>query len=364
MGYTDIVTKEYMRENAVFADAFNYFIYNGEQVIMPENLHELDTTELSLPLGSENTSNNSSHDSVQKYRDILKSAVIKRDNKVAYIILGIENQSDVHYAMPVRNIIYDALQYGKQVSDISAAHRKNEADINKKHSRSEYLSGFYKDDYIKPVITLVMHFGAEKWDGPLSLYDMMDIDDPKLMELIQNYRIHIVEPAGMAGSDLLKFSTSLREVMGCIKYSDNNKKLRAFIDDNPRMTMNINAARVISAVTNIKLDNYSDTEVIDVCKAIEDMIEEGKAEVREEMAQAFKDMIEKGSAEGTSEGIAEVRREMIQAFKDMIDEGRVEGKFNILADLVRDGLITLSEAAKRADMSEYDFQSALNKGFN
>lgn len=65
-------------------------------------------------------------DAVQKYRDILKSAVIKQDDVAAYILLGLENQSDIHYAMPVRNNIYDALQYGKQVPDISARHRKRD----------------------------------------------------------------------------------------------------------------------------------------------------------------------------------------------------------------------------------------------
>ena len=43
-----------------------------------------------------------------------------RDDEAAYILLGSENQTDIHYAMPVRNIIYDALQYGKQVADIAA----------------------------------------------------------------------------------------------------------------------------------------------------------------------------------------------------------------------------------------------------
>ena len=31
MGTVDIVTKEYMRENAIFADAFNYLIYGGKK---------------------------------------------------------------------------------------------------------------------------------------------------------------------------------------------------------------------------------------------------------------------------------------------------------------------------------------------
>ena len=49
MGTADIVTKEYMRENTVFADAFNYLIYNGKKVIDPAKLKEIDPTEIALP---------------------------------------------------------------------------------------------------------------------------------------------------------------------------------------------------------------------------------------------------------------------------------------------------------------------------
>ena len=121
MGHGDIVTREYMRKNEIFADAFNYMIYGGRQVIEPEELQELDTAELALPFGAED-SQSAAQESVQKYRDILKSAVIKRDEHAAYILLGIENQQKVHYAMPVRNMLYDALQYDKQVKAVSYAY--------------------------------------------------------------------------------------------------------------------------------------------------------------------------------------------------------------------------------------------------
>lgn len=49
IGVADAITKEYMRGSKVFADAFNYFIYGGEQVVDPEFLHELDTTEIGIP---------------------------------------------------------------------------------------------------------------------------------------------------------------------------------------------------------------------------------------------------------------------------------------------------------------------------
>ena len=58
MGATDDVTKEYMKDNNVFADAFNYLIYNGRQVIKPSSLQELDTTEIALV----------EDDKIQKYR--------------------------------------------------------------------------------------------------------------------------------------------------------------------------------------------------------------------------------------------------------------------------------------------------------
>ncbi len=37
MGLENVVTKEYMRENTVFADAFNYLIYDGERFLIRKN---------------------------------------------------------------------------------------------------------------------------------------------------------------------------------------------------------------------------------------------------------------------------------------------------------------------------------------
>ena len=162
MGTVDIVTKEYMRENAIFADAFNYLIYGGKKVIDPAGLTEIDTA----------TSAVGKKDALQKYRDVLKAAVIKQDEKMSYVLLGVENQTDVHYAMPVRNAIYDALQYGKQVSDIAAGHRRRQKDYSGKPG-GEYLSGFLKEDHIKPVITLVIHFGAATLYRPSYLLSVL-----------------------------------------------------------------------------------------------------------------------------------------------------------------------------------------------
>ena len=310
MGLADTVTKAYMKDNSVFADAFNYLIYGGEAVVDPKQLQELDTTEIALPFGSQDEDGKQPEEAVQKYRDVLKSAIIKQDDEAAYILLGIENQTDIHYAMPVRNIIYDALQYGKQVADIAAKHRASDGDA-KGHSRGEYLSGFYKEDKITPVITLVLHFGANEWDG--SLHEMMAVKNKNLLNFVQDYQIHLIDPAKLSAEDLERFSSSLREVIGYIKYSKDKKRVSEFLTDNPRMLIEANAARVIKAVTNTPLDIPEGAEVIDVCKAVE----------------------------------------------EMMNESEERGELRMLVQLVRDGDLKLERAAEKAKMTVEQFEKVM-----
>ena len=300
MGTADMVTKEYMRENAIFADVFNYLIYGGKKVIDPAGLTEVDTA----------TSAVGKKDALQKYRDVLKAAVIKQDEKMSYVLLGVENQTDVHYAMPVRNAIY-ALQYGKQVSDIAAGHRRSQKDYSGK-TGGEYLSGFLKEDHIKPVITLVIHFGAEEWDGPLSLHEMMPIRDMEILSYVENYRIHLIDPAKLTEEELNKFSTSMREVMGYIKYSNNKEKLLDFLRTDTHKSIEMNAARVIKTITKTPIKISEEKEGIEMCQAIEELIAESEA---------------RGEVRGKAEGMIEMCLEMNIPKKGIIK--RLQDKLNI-----------------------------------
>ena len=285
-------------------------------MIQPERLQELDTTELVQLIAK---GKNNKNESVQKYRDILKAAVIMEDENADYLLLGIENQTEIHYAMPVRNMIYDALQYGNQVAAIAAQNVKEK----KAPTRAEFLSGFYKADKLRPVITLVLHFGADPWDGATSLHEMMYFPLEEMRTFIQDYKIHLIDPAALKPDELEKFSTSLREVLGCIKYSKDKEKLSSFIRNNTRMMLEINAARVIQAITNITLDLSEEVEEVDMCKAIDDMMQDSR---------------EEGKAEGRTEGI-----------------------LFALTGLVRDGVLSIKDAAFRANMTESAFEAALKK---
>lgn len=72
MGAKDSVTKNYLSDNRRFADLCNYYLFDGEQVIRPEDLKEQDTTELLTAFGN---------NSKQKWRDLLKQAVVRRTDQ-------------------------------------------------------------------------------------------------------------------------------------------------------------------------------------------------------------------------------------------------------------------------------------------
>ena len=240
MGQKDISTKDYMKENTVFADAFNKFIYKGEQVIKPENLKPLDTDLTVIPYGADGAGA-----PTQKYRDVLKSATVMVDDRAAYLLLGIESQSEVNHAMPVRNMVYDALQYAAQVEEAARSHREarkagDPKELAKKPDGGEYLSGFYREDRLIPVITLAVYFGAGE------------------------------------------FQTSLREVMLFIKHSKDKTKLNEMVQKDDRFKrMDRSAARVVSSVTGVEFKVDEEEEKVDMCQALKEMMEEANCEGRE-----------------------------------------------------------------------------------
>ena len=111
-----------------------------------------------------------------------------------------------------------------------------------------------------------------------------------------------------------RFSSSLREVIGYIKYSKDKKRLSEFLIDNPRMLIEANAARVIKAVTNTPLDIPEGAEVIDVCKAVEEMMNE--SEERGELRMLVK-QVRKGRI--TIEQAAEDANMSVEQFKRVMD---------------------------------------------
>ena len=276
MGMADAVTKQYMKEKTVFADAFNFLLYNGENVILPQTLRELDTAEVVIPFTVDDKGKKQAQ-AVQKYRDILKMTTVMTDDKAAYVLFGVEAQTDIHYAMPVRNVIYDALQYGRQVTEISKRNRKNSGQT-------------------------------------------MAVTDKGLLQHIPDYRIKLIDPAGIDSDEMDKFHTSLREVLSYIKYSKDADKLAEYMNHNQRMEhLEVGAAQVIKEVTNTKFQIPKGMEEVNMCEAIEVLMK---------------------------------RRET---------EGITQGKLSLLKELVDDGTLTMEAAAGKVNMSVEEFKEYTKK---
>lgn len=58
---------------------------------------------------------------------------------------------------------------------------------------------------------------------------MMSTRNMELLSFVENYRVHLIDPATLTEEQLDQFSTSLKEVMGYIKYSKNKEKLLEFL---------------------------------------------------------------------------------------------------------------------------------------
>ena len=293
MGVKDTVTKDYMNDPRIFADAFNFLLYNGRQVILPEKLHSIDTTMIGIPYGADGTVI-----PVQKFRDNMKCLSAMTDDHAAYMILGVEDQSDIHYAMPVKDMVYDSLHYASQVEEAARSHRR---EVGKKVSSGEYLTGFYKEDRLIPVITLVVYFGPDKWDAPVCLHEMLSVTDEEILAFVPDYKINLIAPEGMSDEELDMFRTSLREVLMFIKYSKDKKQLKEHVENDPAFkNVEQKAGQVINVLTGVDFKMNECEEYVDMCQAMREIREDERREGREE-----------GRKEGLKEGIEASCRETI-----------------------------------------------------
>lgn len=293
MGKKDIIAKEYMSKPLYFADAFNASIFKGKQVVKAEQLflQEMDTAELGILLDDK------AQETVQKYRDILKKSILMHDNTTVFLLLGIENQMDIHYAMPVKNMIYDALNYGQQVRKTSELHKKE-----KKLKGAEFLSGFAKTDKIMPVVTLTVYFGNEHWDGPKCLTDMFPENiSSDILEVVNNYKLHIIVPKEI--QDFSVFKTDFGKAMEFIAASDDPQAIKKIKENKRFEQVYVDTVILMNACTRSNIEIPHGEEVMNVCRGIDMM----KAAERAE-----------GRAEGRAEEQLVSAKEFVQGIDNLI----------------------------------------------
>lgn len=274
MGVKDSKAKEYISDNARFSDLCNYVLFDGNKVINPNSLVEKDTTQVLSVFGIDKKQL-----VLQKWRDILKNVTIKYADDMYLVLIGIENQTDVHYAMPVKAMIYDALSYGQQINDAKRSHEK-EKDYG---SSAEFLSGFTKKDKLVPVITITVYMGTDNWDGPRSLYEMMGNIDKNILQ----------------------------------NASDKNKMESVLKKDPAFKKIDRETAAAINLFAGMNLKVNEKDEVVDVCKAWEEQKKSGQIEERIDIISKF---LENGGTKEEAKRMLEVSEEDIIMAEKRISE--------------------------------------------
>ena len=317
LGTKDSKAKEYLSDNTRFSEICNYVLFDGEKVIKPEDLKECDTTEVLSVFGIDRK-----QIVKQKWRDLLKSVSVKHTGQMYVILIGAEAQTDIHYAMPVKTMIYDALNYGEQVNEAKKRHRKN----RDYRSSDEFLSGFTLDDKLTPVITITLYLGTTQWDGPRSLAEMMPQMDERILPFINDYRINLLNPLEI--TDFSKFETGLRPLFELLKNASDEEKLNELItkdDTFTRVDVETVAAINLFVGTDIKYDEKE--EVVNMCKAWDDHKKRG---------------IQEGMQRGMQQGM---------------QQGRL---FEIYLS-VQEGDYSAKRGAEKAEMSLDEFEKAMSK---
>ncbi|WP_073092022.1 hypothetical protein [Selenomonas ruminantium] len=175
--------------------------------------------------------------------------------------------------MPIRNMLYDAMTLTEQVAATAKSHK---AAHNHGNDNAEFLSGFHRDDKVLPVITLVVYWGADEWDAPVTLREMY--------------------PEGLDES-ILKF----------IKHSKDKTELTNLVNNNQEYkSLDRLAAQTISVCSGQDFNFPVGEERIDVCKAIDDMVTDARNEG-----------IDVGRSQGRDEATHEGMRNVIATVKDL-----------------------------------------------
>ena len=264
VGQKDILLKDYFTPD-IFADAINAILYDGKSVVTPERMRTIDIETQRV----EDENGNVTADT--RLRDSAK--VVEVDDAI-YCLFAIEHQSVEDYTMPLRIMEYDVREYLRQVKSNKGVQVR-----------------------IKPIITIVMYWKADKWNQPVSVKDIFDkntvrwLEDNGLGGYIQDYRMHLFEPGTVKEEDLEKFKTELKDVIAYVKYSKSTEALKDY-NEKYKPDLTKSTVTLINELTNSKYVFIEGKERLDMCEAFEGLIEEGRAKGKaEELKEKYKSWV-------------------------------------------------------------------------
>ena len=296
----DHLTKTYIGQDEIFADAVNYAVYNGEKIILPEVLEDGSTVATSFIYKGDDF-----RLTFERTRDVRK--VIRKNPKdqTCYMVFGAENQSQLHYAMPVKAMTYDVLEYICQIENrkktfeaISEAKKTGEEPLEAPPDNAEFLSSWKSDDKLVPVVTIVINFGEKRWDAPVTLHEMFDKTKRKfqrnkiIREMIPDYKFILIDPHQMSEDDFERMNTNLKTVLRAIAYVRDKNKIELLEKiDTPLAKIEW---EIINKYTGMSVDVPEEKEVRKMSEGLKKYLEEREAKGENKLSALIRALEEAG----------------------------------------------------------------------
>ena len=289
MGRADEYQFDYLDDNRRFADQVNGALFQGRQVVKPD---ELEPADMQLVYRGKEDGKRESYKTVVDKIRTWRGKVIH--------ILAIENQTYVDYHMVLRNMLTECLSYQKQWKEKRAVHMEAK-DL--RFGTDAFFSGMKKEEKFMPVITLVVYCGMEHpWDGAGCLHELLEIDE-ELKAFVTNYKLNLYDCHEHDTFD--EYHTGLRQLFEVVRYGRDKEKLQQIMEQNKETYSRLDqdTRELLEVVAKIRIKEEETVmengeKKYDMCKAFVDMklegIEEGRQEGREE-----------GRKEGRKEGSRE-----------------------------------------------------------
>ena len=270
MGKNNTIIRQWLSDEGRMASLVNGCLFSGKQVFKKEHLKREDSVQ-----GVILKTRDGKETAIERYRDIMMTS----DDGIRIVILACENQDEIHYGMPVRGMLYDAVSYTEQIRLLQKVH-KEEKSLK---TSAEFLSGLKKEDMLCPVITIIFYYGEEKWDGKKDLHSLLGLEREEyqvLKEYVPNYKLNFIDPAEI--QDLSKFEESLQMVFGMLKYRKDLTGLKNYMEQHYKYFSNTDEETYRAARMMLGADSYwkeirSEKEDgrMNMCKALEDLRQEG-----------------------------------------------------------------------------------------
>ena len=233
--------------------------------------------------------------------------------------LGLENQDAINLIYPWRVMELDCCAYGTKIEEIQ---ERNERVKVVYGAEDDFKYRYKKENKLEPILTLTLYWGRKKWEKPLSLKDMVDMEKipEKLQKHFADYKVDIIHMRSIPEEDLQKMDSDLKYVLGIMKCTGSRKKYAEYIRKNKDYFSKIprSAVDVINVCTNIK----NITKYLQYTTSQED--EEETADMCKALVEIERNAIRKGHKQGVKEGQKQGIQQGIQLAQLLLADGRQE----------------------------------------